>query len=80
MHVFQNVMAVMRPLTAKQLQKILERYGFILRRQHGSHMIFVHSETGTMVPVPFHGGNKPIPIGTFLNIVKQSKLPREVFK
>ena len=32
-----------------------------------------------MVPVPLHGKNKPIHIGTFLAIVKQSKLPKEKF-
>lgn len=70
----------MRPLTAKEIIKILEANGFALSRQKGSHMIFKNLATGTIVPVPLHGGNKPIHIGTFLAIVKQSKLPREVFK
>lgn len=70
----------MKPLTAKEIIRILETNGFRETRRKGSHIIFVHRATGTIVPVPLHGGNKPIPIGTFLAIVKQSKLPREQFE
>lgn len=70
----------MRPLTAREVIKILEANGFALSRQKGSHMIFKNLATGTIVPVPSHGGNKPIHIGTFLAIVKQSRLSREMFK
>lgn len=69
----------MRPLKAREVIKILEENGFTLSRQKGSHMIFKNHTTGTIVPVPLHGGNKPIHIGTFLAIVKQSKLSREKF-
>ena len=43
-------------------------------------MIFRHPHTNIAVPVPLHGGNKPLPLGTFLAIVKQSKIPKEEFK
>ncbi|MEK7146860.1 MAG: type II toxin-antitoxin system HicA family toxin [Patescibacteria group bacterium] len=66
----------MRPLSAKKLIKVLEKNGFILSRQKGSHMIFKNSATGIIVPVPLHGKNKPIFIGTFIAIVKQSKIPK----
>ena len=69
----------MRPLTAKEIIRVLERNGFSLARQKGSHCIYRNS-TGVIVPVPSHGGNKPIPIGTFLAIVKQSRLPKELFR
>jgi len=68
----------MRPLPARQIEKILLRHGFTLIRQKGSHRIYRDSE-GISVPVPFHGGNKALPIGTFLAIVKQSRIPREKF-
>jgi predicted RNA binding protein YcfA (HicA-like mRNA interferase family) len=29
--------------------------------------------------IPYHGSNKEIPLGTFLDIIKQSKLPKELF-
>ena len=51
------------PTSAKTVIKILQKHGFILSRQKGSHMIFIHPASGVMVPVPLHGGNKPIPLG-----------------
>jgi len=70
----------MKSLSAKELIKVLQKNGFILARQKGSHMIFKNLESGIIVPVPLHGGNKPIPIGTFLAIVKQSKIARRKFR
>lgn len=70
----------MQPLPAKRVVKILLQHGFVLVRQRGSHQIFRNPTTGAMVPVPLHSGNRPIHIGTFLAIVKQSKLPRTLFE
>lgn len=70
----------MRPITAKKLIKILMAHGFILVRQKGSHQIYKHPVSGIMVPVPLHGKNKPIHLGTLLAIIKQSKIPKEKFK
>jgi len=70
----------MRPLTAKQTIKILKKHSFVLARQKGSHIIFRHPQSGIMVPIPLHGGNKPIPLGTFLAIIKQSKIPKKEFR
>lgn len=69
----------MNPFTAKQVIRILRNNGFILSRQKGSHTIWVNSETGATVPVSLHAGAKPIPQGTLLAIVKQSKVPRDKF-
>jgi len=70
----------MKSLTAKQIIRILEKHGFVLSRQKGSHMIYRHPHSKIIVPVPLHGKNKPIPIGTFLAIIKQSKIPKGEFK
>lgn len=70
----------MKPLNAKSLLKILERHGFVLSRQRGSHFIYHNQITGISVPIPLHGKNKPIPLGTFLAIVRQSKIPRKKFE
>ncbi|OGF22193.1 hypothetical protein A2Y83_03585 [Candidatus Falkowbacteria bacterium RBG_13_39_14] len=70
----------MRPLTAKKLISVLLANGFRLARQKGSHAIYRHTNNGIIAPVPLHGKNKPIFIGTFLAIVKQSKIPPEKFK
>ena len=69
----------MRPITAKKLIKILTADGFVLSRQKGSHAIFRHSDSGIIVPVPLHGKNKPIHIGTLMAIIKQSKISKERF-
>jgi len=70
----------MRPLNAQKLIKILRENGFILSRQKGSHMIWKNPKTGIIVPVPLHGKSKPMPIGTLIAIIKQSKIPKEKFK
>ena len=70
----------MRPLTAKQLVVILLANGFVLTRQRGSHQIYRNATVGVTVPVPLHAGNHPIHIGTFMAIVKQSKLPKKLFE
>ena len=69
----------MKLLTARKLIKILEENRFVLSRQKGSHMIWKNPDSGFMVPVPLHGRSKPIPIGTLLAIIKQSKIPKEKF-
>lgn len=70
----------MRPITAKKLIKILTVHNFVLSRQKGSHAIYRHFITGIIVPVPLHGGNKPIHVGTLFAIIKQSRIPKEKFK
>ena len=67
-------------ITANKLIKTLRENGFILSRQRGSHMIWKNFETGVIVPVPLHGKSKPIPRGTLMAIIKQSKIPKEKFK
>jgi len=69
----------MRPITAKKLIAILTANGFKLSRQKGSHQIFRHQVSHIIVPVPLHGKNRPILIGTLLAIIKQSKIPKNKF-
>ena len=70
----------MKALSAKQIVKILEANGYYVARQRGSHIIYKSNITGQIVPVPLHGGNKALPIGTFLAIVKQSGLSSDLFQ
>ena len=44
-------------LNAKELTKILQKMGFALDRQHGSHMFFKHSD-GRTTTVPNHAGEE----------------------
>ena len=69
----------MHPIAAKKLIQVLIENNFILSRQNGSHQIYRHNLSGIIVPVPLHGKNKPIPIGTLLAIIKQSKISKEKF-
>jgi predicted RNA binding protein YcfA (HicA-like mRNA interferase family) len=70
----------MKPLPANTIVKILLTNGFELSRQRGSHQIYRHPESGKTVIVAGHRGNQPIPIGTFLAIIKQSGLSRSDFE
>ena len=55
--------------------KALERAGFILVRQKGSHRIYVKNRLG--VTVPYH--NKDLKPKTLKHIIKQSGLEIEEF-
>ncbi len=69
----------MKSLTAVRLIKILETNGFLFSRQNGSHAIYKNG-LGVIVIIPIHGKSRLLKIGTFLSIVKQSKLPKNLFK
>ena len=43
-----------KPYNAKDLIDLVEKAGFILSRQKGSHMIFYHS-SGVRITIPNHG-------------------------
>jgi len=65
-------------ILGKDVCKILESHGFTMVRQRGSHMVMqAVSGTGTItVPVPAH---KELRIGTLRAIIRQSRIPIEVF-
>ena len=69
----------MRSLAPREVERILLAHGFVLARQRGSHRIYRHSPSSAMVPIQTYGKNKALPIGTFMSIVKQSRLPKDVF-
>ena len=65
-------------LTAKELEKVLKKLGFIFLRQEGSHMFFRHAD-GRTTTVPNHPGEE-IDRGLLNKIVKHDlKLSREEF-
>jgi predicted RNA binding protein YcfA (HicA-like mRNA interferase family) len=69
----------LRVFSGKQMCKILEQHGFVNVRQRGSHVVMQKkTESSTItVPVPIH---PTILIGTLQSIIRQSKLPRELFE
>lgn len=54
--------------------RALERAGFVLRRQTGSHAIYRHP-SGRTANVPMHTGD--IPAGTLRSILRMADLPPE---
>ena len=61
----------LRPLRAREIVRKLERAGFVLRRQSGSHARYVHPD-GRGATVPMHPGD--VPTLVLRSILKQANL------
>ncbi|MDO8629471.1 MAG: type II toxin-antitoxin system HicA family toxin [Phycisphaerales bacterium] len=59
-------------LTAREIIKVLERCGFVLVRQSGSHAIFHHAD-GRRTTVPIHG-KRTIGRGLLRQIMRDAAL------
>lgn len=66
----------LRPLSFRELVKILNRLGFVVVRQRGSHVVLkgVHKEMKRTVVVPRHS---EIAVGTLRGILLQAGLDIE---
>lgn len=56
----------------KALIKALEKMGFVVRRQRGSHVILVNETANRQVVVPVH--SKPLKKGTIAAILRQAEV------
>lgn len=67
-------------LSGKEIKAILEKQGFVVKRQKGSHVTLYKktSEKGLYVTIPLHG-NKEIKPGTLLSIIRQAGMTKEEF-
>ena len=68
-------------LTGREIIKSLMSSGFQIRNQVGSHVHLIGIDKDgnkRLVTVPDHG-NKEIPTGTLLSIIRQSGLSRDEF-
>ncbi|MBL0308667.1 MAG: type II toxin-antitoxin system HicA family toxin [Bacteroidetes bacterium] len=72
-------MSKLRILSGMAVCRILEEHGFIQVRQKGSHIIMQQKKEGSTVTVPVPNHNE-IKTGTLLSIIRQSRLPRELFE
>jgi len=63
--------------TPKELARILEKNGFVLKRVKGSHHYFVNIQTKKIAVVPMH--QKDLPKGTLLAILKQAGIDKNEF-
>lgn len=59
--------------------KALQKIGFEIRRQTGSHVILRRDEPSPARTVPVPTGKKAVPIGTLRSIIKQAGLTRDEF-
>lgn len=57
--------------------KVLEKAGFIQKRQKGSHVTMIRDEPFAMTVVPVH--RKNIDTGTLRTIIRQAELTVEAF-
>lgn len=65
----------MKPMTAEQIAKYLQSYGFIRSHGVGSHRGYFNPETGKRTVIPFHS-KKTLPQGTLIAICKQAAIPK----
>lgn len=72
-------MGKLRALSGQEVCAILERHGFAIVRQRGSHVVMqrMTPEGTTTVPVPDH---KELRIGTLRSIIRQAGVPRDDFE
>jgi predicted RNA binding protein YcfA (HicA-like mRNA interferase family) len=60
----------------KKIIHLLEQKGYLLKRINGSHHIYFNKESKKTVVVPVHG-NKDIPKGTFMSILRQAGISKD---
>lgn len=65
------------PFKAKEVLARLQRAGFVIRRQSGSHIVLRRLD-GRQTYVPMHTGD--VPTGTFRAILKQAGLSESEFR
>lgn len=68
-----------RRMTAREVESLLHRYGFVLISQKGSHRKWRQPEKGLQVIVPEHRG-RTLPLGTLRNIFKSAEIPESEWK
>ena len=65
------------PYKAREALSRLQKAGFVVKRQSGSHVVLRHAD-GRQTYVAMHSGD--IPTGTFRAILKQANLSEDDFK
>lgn len=68
-----------RRMAAREVETVLQRHGFVLVTQKGSHRKWRHAARGLQVIVPMHAG-RSLPIGTLLAIMKGAEIPDSEYR
>jgi predicted RNA binding protein YcfA (HicA-like mRNA interferase family) len=66
-------------VNGREIIRALQRAGFVVDRQTGSHVILVSQDGEREVSVPSHGG-RDLPVGTVRGIIKDAGLTVEEFR
>ena len=66
----------MKSISGKQLCKIVEKNGWVLKHVKGSHHIFEKDGFDTTLSIPIHS-NKDLKIGTLKALLKQANLTED---
>lgn len=69
----------MRRMTAREVNSLLQRYGFQLISQKGSHRKWRQPESGLQVIVPEHRG-RTLPLGTLRAILRSAEIPESEWR
>lgn len=72
-------MSRIRRMNADTVEKILQRYGFVLVSQKGSHRKWRNFERNRQVIVPYHKGHD-LPLGTLRHILITADIPDHEWK
>ena len=67
----------MASFKAREIVKILQKLGYIKKRQTGSHLIMYNPESKKIIPVPMH--TKELKKGLVRGIIKQAQSSEEEF-
>lgn len=67
----------MASFKSKEVVRILEKLGFIQKRQTGSHLIMFNPKSKVIIPVPVHA--KDVKKGLLRGIIKQVQSSEEEF-
>jgi len=70
-------MSTLPRISGRECVKALSKIGFVLRRQHGSHIILRRNEPFAQLVVPDH---KELDRGTLRAIIHQAHISVEEFK
>lgn len=62
----------LRNVSTIDLIKALERDGFILKRQHGSHKIYLNPSNNRQVIVPYHHAGESLRLGTLTKLINDA--------
>lgn len=66
----------MKSVSGKALCKIVERYGWNLKRITGSHHIYAKEGVSIILSIPVHS-NRDLPVGTLKGLLKDADITEE---